>query len=309
MLHMPVMVHEVIKGLDLGSRSLILDATLGLGGHSKAILSDPSFRGCLVGIDQDESHLPLASVNLRAFPDRTAFIHGNFSDLKDLAASHRISFDGILLDLGIASTHVDRAERGFSFLKDGPLDMRMNQKIAITAADLLSSSSKEELARIFFEYGEEPLGNHIATAVVTARTTKPIRTTFDLSEIIKTVYQKKGHRYSHRHPSTKVFQALRIAINGELDALSKALTECTELLPPSGRIVVISYHSLEDRIVKDFFKRMKYPCVCPKKSPVCLCGKKSLLETITKKPITSSDEEIASNPRSRSAKLRVAEKI
>lgn len=309
MLHQPVMVREVIDGLDLRSRSVILDATIGMGGHSQAILSHPDFTGNIIGIDQDETHVAMAKINLSPWNNQIRLYQGNFSDLRDLTKAHGFRFDGILFDLGIASPHVDLPERGFSFLKNAPLDMRMNQKNSLTAGEIVNSSSTEELARIFYEFGEEPLGREIAGAILHARKKKQIRTTFDLSDIVKTVYHARGRHYSKRHPATKVFQALRIAVNGELDALKQALVQCTDLLPPFARIVVISYHSLEDRIVKDFFRRMRDPCTCPKKSPVCVCGRKSILRIITKKPVTASREEINSNERSRSAKLRVAEKV
>ncbi len=307
--HLPVLATEALSFLDLSHRSTIVDATLGLGGHSECILNDSSFHGKIIGIDQDQQHLDFARERLKKFSDHLIFIKGNFADLKSLRSEQGESFDGILFDLGIASPHIDDPNRGFSFQADGPLDMRMDKTQKLTAEKVVNSSSENELMNIFRDFGEERLAKRIARKIVEQRKIKSFRTTQELSKLIDNVYQHSVFHHSRIHPATRIFQALRIAVNDELEALAKGLADAVEMTQPGGRILVISYHSLEDRIVKNLFRQAEKPCTCPPKVPHCICGKEPTLRIITKKPITPSKEEIRENPRARSAKMRVAEKV
>jgi 16S rRNA (cytosine1402-N4)-methyltransferase len=307
--HTSVLLPEVLHWFDLPHRKTIIDATLGLGGHTQAVLSKKDFTGKVIGIDQDLTHLNEAQKNLKAYSDRFSAVHMNFGDLRTYFEKENTSFDGILFDLGVASPHFDIADRGFSYQSKGPLDMRMDQSRPLTAENLLMESSEEELARIFFEYGEESLGKRIARRIVTQRNTNPLKDTLQLKELITDVYRSAGYYSSKKNPATKVFQALRIAVNDELKVLEEAIRAAVDTIQPGGRILLISYHSLEDRLVKQFFKMAENPCVCPPKLPVCACGRKPTLRILTKKAIIPSDEEISSNPRARSAKLRVAERM
>lgn len=306
--HHPVLLREVLEALDLSHRKVIVDATLGLGGHSLGIFQQQEFSGTILGIDQDVHHLEFAKKRLVAFERRLTLIHSNFAELSTLD-DQLPKFDGILFDLGIASPHLDMPERGFSFQHEAPLDMRMDLRNPMTAARILSESPEQQLSQIFREFGEESLARLIARRVVESRREKPLQTTTQLAELVREVYRRRGFYDSRKHPATKVFQALRIAVNDELGALSKALDTTIKRIQPGGRIVVISYHSLEDRMVKDMFRKAANPCICPPKLPVCACGLKPTLRILTKKPTIPSDEEVASNPRARSAKMRVAEKI
>lgn len=306
--HLPVLLHEALEALNLSHRKVIVDATLGLGGHSLAMVQHPDFAGSIVGIDQDESHLAVAQKRLRPFANRLTLIHANFSELPHLK-SQLPTFDGILFDLGIASPHLDIPERGFSFQHDAPLDMRMNQQQPMTAARILSESSEQHLAEIFRDFGEESLARLIARRIVETRKEHPLRSTTQLADLVREVYRRRGYYDSRKHPATKVFQALRIAVNQELEVLSRALEASIDLIESGGRIVVISYHSLEDRLVKDLFRKAANPCICPPKLPVCACGRKPTLRILTKKPVVPSEKEVDLNPRARSAKMRVAEKL
>ena len=309
MQHHSVLLDEVIDWFDLRKRRSIIDATLGLGGHSAAIFEHPEFGGTVIGIDQDQSHLDKATQNLKVFSDRFRPESMNFSDLETFLVDHDIHFDAVLFDLGVASPHLDFPERGFSFQHDGPLDMRMDQRGPLTAEIILNTYGTDTLTFIFRNYGEERLAPKIARAIIRERFLKPFRRTLPLAELIVEVYRRSGLRSSHKHPATKVFQALRIAVNAELEALQKALLAALDHIDSGGRIIVISYHSLEDRIVKQFFQQAVKPCVCPPQLPVCACQKKPRLRILTKRPIVPSEQEIRSNPRARSAKMRVAEKI
>ncbi|MDP3976249.1 MAG: 16S rRNA (cytosine(1402)-N(4))-methyltransferase RsmH [bacterium] len=309
MKHQSVMQSEVIRCLDLVKRKIIIDATLGLGGHSRAILSSPGFVGSIVGLDHDTSHLNFARENLREFSDRFHGYYLNFRHLADFVQREKINFDGILFDLGVASPHLDEGERGFSYQQDGPLDMRMDRTKGKTAAELVNSLSSAELVHIFKNYGEEPRATAIAEAILLSRSRQPIATTAQLSQLVEGVYRKTGFHGSRKHPATRAFQALRIAVNEELSALDLALQSAISLIAPGGRIVVISYHSLEDRLVKLAFRKAAFPCVCPPKIPVCACGKLPALRILTPRPILPGEDEIRLNPRARSAKLRVAEKL
>jgi len=292
-LHEPVLVNEICEYLDVSKRRNVIDATVGLGGHSKVLLEKMPKSGKLIALDADKEHLNVAKKNLRKYKDRTLFFHSNFSEMAAQLLTTRIkSIDAVLFDLGLASPHVDLAERGFSFLRDGALDMRFNTVEGRTAADIVNEYSEKELVRIFFEYGEERNAKKIARELVKRRKWRKFKTTKQLADFIENAIG----RFGKIHPATRVFQALRIEVNNELEVLPAALDQAVNLLKKGGRIAVISYHSLEDRIVKNFFRNL-----AKEDTPI--------LKIITKKPIIPSDEEIAANPRSRSAKLRVAEKI
>ncbi|MGE3278637.1 MAG: 16S rRNA (cytosine(1402)-N(4))-methyltransferase RsmH [Candidatus Altimarinota bacterium] len=309
MTHLSVLLPEVLRFFDLPHRSLILDATLGLGGHSKAILMDPTFSGRVIGIDQDQSHLQVAKKNLQDLDSRFRGVHMNFGELRHFLERESVPFDGILFDLGVASPHFDTAERGFSYQTEGPLDMRMNREQELTAGQIVNTWEDDQLTHIFYVYGEEALSRKISQAIVRPRLHSVYKNTTQLKDLIVDVYRSAGFYSSKKNPATKVFQALRIAVNDELRVLEEALKTSLEFIQPGGRIIVISYHSLEDRMVKDFFKSAENPCICPPKLPICACGRKPLLRILTKKPVVPTEEEVRTNPRARSAKMRVAEKI
>jgi 16S rRNA (cytosine1402-N4)-methyltransferase len=304
--HSSVMVKEVLQQLELPQRSVLLDCTLGLGGHSLAVLRDPHFRGTVVGFDHDEQMMDEAKIRLVDFSGRVEFAHLNFSHLKDYVAAHDIVFDGVLFDLGVASPHFDLDERGFSYSAEHLPDMRMDRRLHKTAADIVAGYPERDLVQVFSDYGEEPLSKTIAGAIVRRRRERPFTSTKDLATLIERIYLRKFRDSSKTHPATRVFQALRIEVNSELSVLQHALLDAIELIQPGGRIVVISYHSLEDRIVKRLFnanadrnKNNKYSA-----------GENfALLKLLTKKPLVPSDAEISLNPRARSAKMRVAERI
>lgn len=279
-----------------------MDATLGAGGHAEALL-DAGEGVRLLGIDRDPDALALAGEHLARFGDRARLVRGNFGDLGELLAGEPAP-DGILADLGISSMQIDRAERGFSFRRDGPLDMRMGQE-GRSAADVVATASVEELARIFREYGEEWMAAKIARGIVAERTHNPITTTRQLARIVANA---RGNR-EKIDPATRVFQALRIEVNQELVALARFLAAAVERLNARGRLAVLSYHSLEDRMVKETFQRESGVCSCPSRLPTCVCGARRVLRVLTRRPVMTSESERAANPRSRSARLRVAEKI
>ncbi len=308
MIHRPVLLAPF---LELGfppEGTVFVDATFGAGGHSRALLERfPGIHTC-IGIDRDgELQASVAS----AFQDpRLKLVVGRFSSLPSLLAGINVGgVDGILFDLGVCSHHFDDPARGFSFQSPGPLDMRLDRSQGLTAADLVNGESKEELSRIFWEYGEERFSRRIARAIVESREKTGIATTLDLVRVVETAIPKPLRESSRIHPATRVFQALRIAVNEELDELRRGLLEAFECLKPGGRISVISFHSLEDRIVKTFFATRKKGCTCPPGLPVCMCGQKPTLEVLTRKPIVADEVEIHENPRARSAKMRVAQKI
>lgn len=302
--HVPVLLNETIEGLDIKPNGIYVDGTAGGGGHSAEILSRLS-SGKLISIDQD----PDAICTIRQrFKDNhnSIIIKGNFSDMKALLSERGICrVDGVLLDIGVSSHQLDTPERGFSFHEDAELDMRMSQS-GTSAKDLVNTLSQQELARIIFTYGEEKYANSIAKGIVKAREDKPINTTFELAEIIRNSVPEKVRRAGH--PARKTFQALRIEVNHELDFLEKGLDEAFELLAEGGRLAVITFHSLEDRIVKQKMASWYQGCTCPKDFPVCVCGKKPRAKAITRKPVVANEQELSSNPRSRSAKLRICEK-
>lgn len=307
-LHQPVMREDVLRLLSPLAGKTIVDGTLGLGGHSEALLqADDTVR--VVGIDRDAEALTLASERLRCFGTRIRAVHGNFREIgKHLDALGVARVDALLLDIGVSSMHLDADERGFSFRRNGPLDMRMNRSDVETAADWIHTASESELADVIFEYGEERYGRRIARAIVTARALGRIESTLQLAEIVRKAVPAK---YDHRrlHPATRTFQAIRMSINDELGALEDGLSAGFSRLAIGGTFIVISFHSLEDRIVKRFFRERAKSCTCPPKLPECICGKKVEATILTSRPITASPEEIAVNPRSRSAKLRAATKL
>ena len=300
--HTPVLAAEVVDWLAPARGGFFVDATLGAGGHAAALLeAAPEIR--LLGIDRDPDALALAAERLRGFGDRVRLVSANFGDLGEALAGLPPP-DGILADLGISSMQVDRAERGFSFRQDGPLDMRMGRE-GRTAADVVATATAEELTRIFREYGEEWMAAKIARGIVAERAVGPITSTRQLARIVANA---KGSR-EKIDPATRVFQALRIEVNEELLALSRFLAAAVERLNAHGRLAILSYHSLEDRMVKEAFRRDSGVCSCPKRLPTCVCGARRAIRVLTRKPIVAGESERFSNPRSRSARMRVAEKL
>lgn len=304
--HIPVLLKEAVELLNCKSSGIYIDCTVGAGGHAERILELTSPDGKVVGIDQDEEILKIAEGRLKRFGERVRLMHGNFSDIKGIMKDEKA--DGILFDLGVSSYQLEDKERGFSFMSDAPLDMRMDKKAETTAADIINSSSERELSDIIFKYGEERFAKRIASFIVRERERKAITTTLQLSNIITKAIPARFHPRDI-HPATRTFQALRIAVNRELEILEKSLLNAVDILKPKGRMCVISFHSLEDRIVKRTFQRLEKGCICPPKIPVCQCGIKPSVRIITKKPVIPAEEEISVNPRSRSAKLRTAEKL
>lgn len=303
--HIPVLLEETIEGLNIRPNGIYVDATAGGGGHSAAILERLD-EGKLISIDQDPD--AIRTVRQRFKDNRNSIIiKGNFSNMKALLRERGIcQVDGVLMDIGVSSHQLDTPERGFSFHEDAPLDMRMSQEGA-TAADLVNTLSKQELARIIFSYGEDKFANSIAVAIVKKREEKPIETTFELAEVIRSAVPERVRRAGH--PARKTFQALRIEVNHELDALKSGLDDAFELLSKGGRLAVITFHSLEDRIVKQKMASWYQGCTCPKDFPVCVCGKTPKANPVTRKPIMADSTELIDNNRSRSAKLRICEKI
>lgn len=303
LLHHPVLYESVLEGLAIRPNGCYIDATVGAGGHAWGILVASGPKGRLLGIDADPQALALASERLAAFEDRVTLVQGNFSQLSSIAPAQGFAeVDGILFDLGLSSVQLAVPERGFSFQHDGPLDMRFDPSNPITAAHLVNELEERELADILRRYGQERQARRIARAIVSAR---PLRSTAQLAALIEGVVGRRGRI----HPATRTFQALRIAVNDELTALSEALPQALDLLVAGGRLAVISFHSLEDRIVKRFFEREARDCICPPETPVCVCGHRARLNIITRHPIRPSEEEVAANPRSRSARLRIAERV
>lgn len=303
--HIPVLLSETIDGLNIKPDGIYVDGTAGGGGHSFEILKRLT-SGKLYSIDQDPDAIAAVTERFKNEPN-SVILKGNFSNMKELLAEKQVySVDGVLLDIGVSSHQLDTAERGFSFHEDAPLDMRMSQQ-GLTAADLVNSLSFEELTKIIFTYGEEKYANSIVKSIINEREIKPITTTFELAEIIKNSVPQRVRRDGH--PARKTFQALRIAVNHELEALEKGLDEAFEILNPQGRLAVITFHSLEDRIVKRKMAEWFKGCTCPKDFPVCVCGNKPKAKAVSRKPIIANSQELDKNLRSRSAKLRICEKI
>lgn len=310
-MHVSVLLKEIIDLLQPHPGGIYIDGTVGAGGHAAAILQESSPDGQLYGLDQDQDALEVAQRRLADFENREHLFHANFDRLAEIAHQYQIPpADGILLDLGVSSMQFDRPERGFSFQADGPLDMRMDPTSGQTAAELVNQLPEEELANLIYRYGEERRSRRIARAIVKAR---PVQRTVALAEIVAKAAGPQRHKTSRRrgatktHPATRTFQALRIAVNDELGALERALPQAVKLLKPGGRLAVISFHSLEDRIVKLYFRQESQDCICPPEQLVCTCGHQATVKVITKKPIVPSSSELDQNPRARSAKLRVVE--
>jgi len=309
--HLPVLVDEVIEMLAPAPGSLHIDATLGGGGHTERILEAANPDGRLLGLDADPA--AIARVEARLSPrygDRLVLRQANFRELADVAPTAGFgAVDGALFDLGLSSFQLADRERGFGFRAGGPLDMRFDPSRGVPASELLASLDTAELTALFRRYGEEPKAPRIARAIVDARRVAPIATAEELAALVEKVLPPNPRQPRRRHPATRVFQALRIAVNEELDALQAGLASALDLLRPGGRLVVVSYHSLEDRIVKRFFQAERRGCICPPELPVCVCGRNPRLRLVTSPSLTPSDAEIAINPRARSARLRAAERL
>ena len=305
--HKPVLLNECIEALRIRPDGVYVDGTLGRAGHSREIARRLT-TGRLICIDRDQAAIDAAKERLAPWMDRVTLIHSNFSALGDVLRQAGVTgADGMLFDLGVSSPQLDDASRGFSYMQDAPLDMRMDLDAPLTAYEIVNTWSGEELRRILFEYGEERYAPAIARAIVRARETRPVETTLELVDIIKSAMPPAALR-EKQHPAKRSFQAIRIAVNGELEALPPMLASAAEGLNPGGRLAVITFHSLEDRIVKRAMQDMARGCTCPPEFPVCVCGKKPKVKLLTRKPIVSGEAELEENPRARSAKLRVAEK-
>lgn len=307
-LHKPVLLKECIEGLNIKPEGIYLDGTLGRAGHSLEIVKRLS-SGRLIAIDRDMTAIEESRKTLEPFMDRVTLVHGNFRDLKSILDGLNIDrVDGMLFDLGVSSPQLDDKERGFSYMADAPLDMRMDKGETLSAYEVVNGWDEQRLRKILFEYGEERYAARIAEAIVKRRQRKPIETTLELVEIIKSAMPAAALR-EKQHPAKRSFQAIRIAVNDELGSISDMLSDAVDRLRAGGRLAVISFHSLEDRLVKNAMQSGEKGCTCPKDFPVCVCGFKPKLKVITRKPITASEEEIRENPRARSAKLRIAERI
>ena len=305
--HKSVLLDETIEGLAIKPDGIYVDGTLGGGGHSYQICRNLSKQGRLIGIDQDDAAIEAATARLQEFSDRVTIVRSNYCNMKNVLQDLGIEkVDGIVLDLGVSSYQLDTVERGFSYKYDTDLDMRMDRRQTLTAKDIVNNYSEKELFRIFRDYGEEQFSQNIAKHIVRNRQEKEIQTTFELNEIIKAAIPAKMH--TNGHPSKRVFQAIRIECNKELDVLRDTMDTMVELLNPQGRLSIITFHSLEDRIVKSAYRKYENPCTCPPEFPVCVCGKKPLGKSVSRKPILPSKEELEVNSRSKSAKLRVFEK-
>jgi 16S rRNA (cytosine1402-N4)-methyltransferase len=305
--HKPVLLAEVLGFLNIMPDGVYIDATLGGGGHSIEIARRLE-SGLLIGVDQDEFAIEQARAALSKFGERVCIVKSNFSRVDYILNGVDSPINGVLMDLGVSSFQLDDAARGFSYMQDGPLDMRMNRSARLSAFEVVNRYDEGNLKYIFLNYGEERWGARIAEFIVKARAKKPIRTSFELVSVIKAAIPK-GARRDGPHPAKRVFQAIRIEVNDELGVLERSIENFVRILTPGGRICVITFHSLEDRIVKSTFARLKNPCICPREMPLCACRQLPQVEIITKKPIMPSEAEIRENPRARSAKLRVAQKV
>ncbi len=302
--HIPVLATDTIKNLNIKKDGVYVDLTLGKGGHSKMILENLSDKGRLIAIDQDKEAIEAAKENLKDFSNVT-FINSNFEKFEEVLANLGLDLiDGALMDIGVSSYQIDNAERGFSYMKEGPLDMRMNQDNELTAEIVVNEYSQDELERIFFEYGEERFSKSVARNIIKQRSEGRIDSTIKLRDIIR-----KSIKSNETHPEKRVFQALRIEVNRELEVLENTIETVVDHLKVGGRIAIISFHSLEDRIVKNKFKDLATACICPPELPVCVCNHKAKIKVITRKPITATMKELKMNSRSKPAKLRVGERI
>ena len=307
--HVPVLYYEIMEIMRPQPGEIFVDCTLGGGGHSRGFLERTSPEGKLIGIDQDVDALQAAKKNLACFEDRVTFVHSNYERLGEILEKFAPDgVDGILFDLGVSSYQLDEAERGFSYMQDAPLDMRMNQSRDFSAYDVVNRYSESELHRIIKEYGEENWAKRIAQFIVNERKQKPIQTTGELVEIIKKAIPK-GARMEGGHPAKRTFQAIRIEVNAELDVLTNTIETAAKMLRKGGRLGIISFHSLEDRIVKEKFRYLAADCVCPPELPFCQCDKQSEVKILTRKPVVATEKEAQENSRSKSAKFRAVEKI
>lgn len=307
MKHISVLLQESLDGLKIRGDGIYVDGTIGMGGHSEHIAKQLT-TGRLIGIDQDSYALKQSEERLKPYSDRVTLLHGNFTDIASLVRRTGVDkVDGILLDIGVSSPQIDTAERGFSYIQDGPLDMRMDTTKEFSAIEIINQYDEKDLEEIFWKYGEERWGRRIAQRIVREREQRPIETTHDLVRVIEAAYPSRNQKDGH--PAKRVFQALRIVVNEELDVLQHALEQSMDLLNPGGRLCVITFHSLEDRIVKQFMADQNRDCICPPQFPVCVCDHRRVARIITRKPMVASPQEMEANPRARSAKLRIAEKI
>ena len=305
--HKSVLLDETIEGLNIKPDGIYVDGTLGGGGHAYEVCRRLGEKGSIIGIDQDAAAIEAASARLNDFGEKVTIVRSNYCDMK--SKLHELGIDkvdGIVLDLGVSSYQLDTAERGFSYREDAPLDMRMDTRQKMTARDIVNDYTEADLYRVIRDYGEDKFAKNIAKHIVQARAVKPVETTAELSEIIRASIPMKFQKKSG-HPAKRTFQAIRIELNRELDVLRDSLDDMIDLLNPGGRLCIITFHSLEDRIVKSAFRKNENPCTCPPDFPVCVCGKKSKGSIITKKPILPSEEELEYNSRSKSAKLRIFE--
>ena len=306
--HISVLLEECLEGLDIKPNGIYVDGTLGGAGHSSHIVQRLT-TGRLIGIDRDPVALEASGKRLEPYKDRVTLVHSNFCEMKQVIEELGIAgVDGILLDLGVSSPQLDDGERGFSYMADAPLDMRMNSQDRLSAYEVVNTWSQDELKRILFDYGEERYAPRIASSICRRREEKPIETTLELVDVIRSAMPPQALR-EKQHPAKRSFQAIRIAVNDELGSVEKAMQDAIPLLNPGGRLAVITFHSLEDRIVKNAMAEAAKGCTCPPNFPVCVCGKKPIVKIISRKPIVATEEELEVNPRSRSAKLRVCEKL
>lgn len=307
--HTSVLLNECIEGLNINPNGTYVDCTLGGAGHSLQILKKLSPSGTLIGIDQDINAINKSTETLKYYKDNIILINDNFFNIKNILLKLDIKkVDGFLLDLGVSSHQLDTPTRGFSYNYDNNLDMRMDTTKNFTAFDVVNNYSKDKLKKIIYEYGEDKWADRIAEFIIDRRKISPINTTFELVQVIKDAVPKNARREGP-HPAKRTFQAIRIEVNNELGILESSIKNMIDFLNPEGRICVITFHSLEDRIIKNVFKQLENPCTCPRDFPICICGKKQEIKIITKKPIVASEQELIENHRSRSAKLRISEKF
>lgn len=307
--HRPVLLDECMEALAIKPDGVYVDGTVGGAGHSSVIASRLGKHGRLLALDQDATAVRVATERLSAYPANIEVVHANFRNLAEVCGERGVErIDGLLLDLGVSSYQLDTAERGFSYRSDAPLDMRMNGDNPLTARNIVNEYAEEDLRRILFEYGEERYSSRIASNIIRARKNRPIETTGELVEIIKASVPTHPGDGGH-HPAMRTFQALRIEVNAELDVIAPAIRSAVRLMNPGGRIAIITFHSLEDRIVKQTFAELSAGCTCPKNFPICVCGNRPQIRLVNRKPILPGEQELSENPRSHSAKLRVAERI
>ena len=306
--HVSVLLQETVDGLNVKPDGIYVDGTLGGGGHSYEVCTRLGAKGSIIGIDQDEAAIEAASIRLKDFGEKVTIVRSNYCDMK--SRLHELGIDkvdGIMLDLGVSSYQLDTADRGFSYREDAPLDMRMDQRSEMTARDIVNDYSEMDLYRVIRDFGEDKFAKNIARHIVRERAKRPIETTGELTEVIRHAIPMKFQKKTG-HPAKRTFQAIRIELNRELDVLRDSLDDMIDMLNPGGRLCIITFHSLEDRIVKSAFKKNENPCTCPSDFPVCVCGKVSKGRVITRKPILPSEEEMEVNSRSKSAKLRIFER-